>query len=162
MLSNISIPWGRDVRSSNLTPYCHISLPYITNFVINANHQRSQPTPSHCAMCQYVECHLLILCLSSSYATCRMLVHAYAISSGKAKWSGPHHTIKMLHLVLFHSVTCYTNSMVSNIHVDTTKLCNITCTLLATGVILRSLECIEHWNMGFWLWRLDPSKCNVC
>jgi hypothetical protein len=33
------------------------------NFLINANHQRSQPTPSHCAMCQYVECHLLILIL---------------------------------------------------------------------------------------------------
>ena len=49
-----------DVCSSNLTTYCHISLPYITNFVINAKHQRSQPTPSHCAMCQYVECHLLI------------------------------------------------------------------------------------------------------
>jgi hypothetical protein len=50
-----------NVRSSTLTPYCHISLPYITNFVINANHLRSQPTPSHCAMCQHVECHLLML-----------------------------------------------------------------------------------------------------
>ena len=30
-------------------------------FVINANHQRSQPTRSHCTMCQYVECHLLLL-----------------------------------------------------------------------------------------------------
>jgi hypothetical protein len=29
------------------------------NFVINANHPRSQPTPSHCIMYQYVECHLL-------------------------------------------------------------------------------------------------------
>ena len=49
------------VHSSNLTHYCHISLSYITNFVIDANHQRSQPTPSHCAMCQYMKCHLLIL-----------------------------------------------------------------------------------------------------
>ena len=40
--------------------YCHISLPYIMSFVINANHQRSQPTPPDCAMCQYVECHQLI------------------------------------------------------------------------------------------------------
>ena len=38
-----------------------ISLSYITNFVINANHQRSQPTSSHCAMCQYVECHLILI-----------------------------------------------------------------------------------------------------
>ena len=52
-----------DVCSSNLTPYCHISLSCITDCVINANHQRSQPTPSHCAMCQYVVCHLLILLL---------------------------------------------------------------------------------------------------
>jgi hypothetical protein len=35
----------------------------IMNCVINASHQISQPTPSHCAMCQYVECHLLILVL---------------------------------------------------------------------------------------------------
>jgi hypothetical protein len=43
--------------------------------------------------------------------------------------------------VLNHSVTCYTNSIVSHIHVNTTKLRNITCTLVATCVILRSLEC---------------------
>ena len=36
-------------------------LSYITNYVSNANHQRSQPAPSHCTMCQYVECHLLVL-----------------------------------------------------------------------------------------------------
>ena len=71
-----------------------------------------------------------------------MLVHAYATSPMKAKWSGPHHTIKMLHFVLFHNITCYTNnSIISHIHVNTTKLHNITCTLVATGVILRSVEC---------------------
>ena len=52
------------VRSSNLTPYCHISLSYITKLVMKASHQRSQSTPSHCVMCQYVECHLLILLMS--------------------------------------------------------------------------------------------------
>ena len=50
-----------DLRSSNLTLYCHISLPYVTSFVTNANHQTSKYAPSLCAMCQYVECHLLIL-----------------------------------------------------------------------------------------------------
>ena len=70
-----------------------------------------------------------------------MLVHAHVISPGKIKWSGPHHTIRMLHFVLFHSVTCYTNPTVTRIHVNTTKLRNITCTLVATGVILQSLEC---------------------
>ena len=44
--------------------------------------------------------------------------------------------------MLFHSVTCYTNFIISRIHVNTTKLCNITCTLVATGVILRSLGCL--------------------
>ena len=40
--------------------------------------------------------------------------------------------------VSFHSVICYTNSIVSCIHVNTTKLRNITCTL---DSILRSWEC---------------------
>ena len=70
-----------------------------------------------------------------------MLVHAYATLPRAAKWSGPHHTIKMLHFVLFHSVTCYTNPIVSHIHVNNTKLCNIMCTLVAMGVMLWSLEC---------------------
>ena len=43
--------------------------------------------------------------------------------------------------VLFHNVTCYTNSIVSLIHVNTTKFRNIMCTFIATCVILRSLEC---------------------
>jgi hypothetical protein len=85
---------------------------------------------------------------SSSYVTCWMLVHAYATLPGKAKWSGPHHIIKMLHFVLFHSVRCYTNSIVSCIHVNTTKLRNITCTLVATCVILHTLECILEWIRG--------------
>ena len=49
--------------------------------------------------------------------------------------------ITMLHFVLFHDVTCYTNSLLSHIHVNLTKICNIKCTLVATGVIIRSLEC---------------------
>jgi hypothetical protein len=73
-----------------------------------------------------------------------MLVHAYATSSGKARWSGPHHAIKMLHFVLFNNVTCYTKSIVSRIHVNTINFCNITCTLVAIGVILRSLECTTN------------------
>jgi hypothetical protein len=50
-----------------------------------------------------------------------------------------------------HSVTCYTNSIVSRIHLNTTKLCNITCTLVATDVILRSLECTSNFNHPRWL-----------
>ena len=92
---------------------------------------------------------------SSSYATCWMLVHAYATSPEKAKRSGPHHIIKMLHFVLFRSFTCYTNSMVPHIHVNSTKLQNITCTLVAAGVILWSLECIQTI-------RSHASRCHQC
>ena len=42
--------------------------------------------------------------------------------------------------VLFHNVTCYTDSIVSCIHVNITKLCKFTCTLVATCVILRKFR----------------------
>jgi hypothetical protein len=47
---------------------------------------------------------------------------------GQVEWTTPHHTIKMLHFVLFHSVIFYTNSIASRTHVNTTKLCNMMCT----------------------------------
>jgi hypothetical protein len=111
-----------DINSSNVTPYCHLSLPYITNFVINANHPRSQPTPLHWAVCQYVECCLLILILILLLVPlvecwCMHLPHRPGRPSGVV------HTtpFDMLHFVLFHSVTCYTNSLVSHIHAKTTN-----------------------------------------
>ena len=130
-----------DVRNSNLTPYCHLSLLYIINFVINANHQRSQLTPLHCAMCQYVEYLLLLLPLVECW--CMHMSHR------PGRPSGVDHTtsFNMLHFVLFHSVTRYTNSLVSHIHVKTKKLRNITCILVATSVILHSLECRWVLNM---------------
>ena len=45
--------------------------------------------------------------------------------------------------VLFHNFKHYTKSSISCIHVNTTKLCSIMCTLVATCVILQSLECIH-------------------
>jgi hypothetical protein len=42
---------------------------------------------------------------SSSYATCWMLVHAYVTSPGKAKWSGPHHIIKILCIFIVSHAT---------------------------------------------------------
>jgi hypothetical protein len=109
-------------------------------FVINANHQRSQPTPSHCTMCQYAECHLihiLLLLMSLVECWCMHMPHC------PERQSEVDHTKSLKRCTLCHSpsVTCYTNSIVSHIHVNTTKLHNITCTLVATGVILRSLDC---------------------
>ena len=46
---------------------------------------------------------------------------------------------------LFHNITCYTNSIISRIHVNTIKLH----TLVATGVILRNLECIIEFLKHF-------------
>ena len=56
---------------------------------------------------------------SFSYAACWMLVLAYATSRGKGKWSGPHQQRWEEKEFKFHSVTCYTNSIVSRIHVNT-------------------------------------------
>jgi hypothetical protein len=47
--------------------------------------------------------------------------------------------------VLFHDVTCYTNYLLSCIYVNTMKLLNITCTLVAASMIAWSLECISFF-----------------
>ena len=48
-------------------------------------------------------------------------------------------------IVSFHDVTCYTNSLLSSIHVNIAYLLNITCILVATCMILRRLECSARW-----------------
>ena len=46
-----------------------------------------------------------------------------------------------LTFMLFRNITCYINSLLSRIHVNAANLLNITCTLVAVGVILGRLEC---------------------
>jgi hypothetical protein len=118
-------------------------------FVINANHQRRQPTLSHCTMCQYVECQLLVffsfLLMPLVECWCMCLPHCLgrpsgvghiSVGDGRLNSNCPH-----ISLVLFYNITCYTDYIVSCMNVNTTKLRNITCTLVATNVKLRGLEC---------------------
>ena len=103
--------------------------------------QATKEVNPHLALRHVSICWVSSSSSSSSFATCWVLVDAYATSSRKGKWSGPHQQNWEENEFKFHSVTYYTYSIISSIHVNPTKLRNTMCTLVTTGVILRSLEC---------------------
>jgi hypothetical protein len=100
--------------SVSLPPCCLISLSYNHGFW----HYHNPPKNSN-----YTFAHITLSLLS----WLQMLALCYSMS-----------TCHMFH------VTCYTNSLLSCIHIYTTYLLNITCTLVATSLILIRLECIHH------------------
>ena len=85
-------------------------------FVIDASHQWKL---IHFLALRHVSVCGVSPSSSSSSAVCWMLVHAYAPSPRKAKWSGPQQWRWEANEFKLHSVTCYTDSIVSHIHVNT-------------------------------------------
>ena len=61
--------------------------------------------------------------------------------------------------MLFHNVTCYSDSLLSCVHVNTIDLLNIMCTLVAIGMILGRLECSDNTVTPFIVFGVTYTIC---
>ena len=106
-----------DVLNLNLTPWSHVSFPYITSFDIKINDQRIQTTSSHDHVVN-IKIIFIIVILTLCYFK-----------------------LKHISLIFFYHA-CMLNA---------TKLLDITSTLVATSVIVWSLECITSYLLDWYL-----------
>ena len=116
---------------------------------INESHQRSQPTPSHCAMCQYVECHilllLLLLLLSLVGCWCTHMPHRIGRSSGVDRTNRGERRMNS-NFIVSHA------TLILQYHASMLRLQNSVisrASLVATRVIL--------WSLEFIMWHEPPN-----
>jgi hypothetical protein len=105
--TSIGVILGRP-RKNEPPSLCHISLPYMTCSDIRSSTKEFNPHAR------------TIACITLSAADTAIILNIVVnIASCE-----------------FHNLTHYANSLLSRLHVRTADLLNITCTLLAIGVIL--------------------------
>ena len=126
-----------NVPSSNITPYCHIFSLISRVFSLMQNTKEVNPHPRVAPCFNMWSVFFFFLCPLVE-CWCMHMPHRPGRPHGA---SGPHQRRWEKNEFKFHDVTRFTNSIVSLINVNITKLRNITCIVVATCVILRNLEC---------------------
>ena len=148
-----------------------ISLPIFTILSLISrtlsSMQTTQEVNPHLPIVSCVNMWSVTFLFLFSFRLCHLLnvgacVHQIA-REGQVEWTTlASSNCPYISFVLFHNVTHYTNSIVSCIHVTTTKFRNITCTLVATGVIPRSLGCTSLPRHVSNPWPSLMCKLNLC
>ena len=93
--------------------------------------------------CSQFESHFLLSCFLPIYVYFDNKIHHQRIQTTRSHASRCQYCHYCnVDFVLFHNVTCYTNSLLSHIHVNTVELLDVTCILIAISMIWWSLECI--------------------
>jgi hypothetical protein len=147
-VAHFLVSWNSRERifcSSNFTPYCHIFSLISWNLSLMQTIKEVNPHP-YIAPCVdmwsvtfffFFLCHLLYV----GACVCHIAQEAHEVDHTSVGDRKTYSKCPHISFVLFHNVTCYTDSIASRIHVDTIKLRNTKCTLVATSVIQRGLEC---------------------
>ena len=132
-----------------LSPYCHISLSYITKFSLMQTTKEVNPHPriTPCFNMWSVFFFFFFFCRLLNVGAC---VHHVA-REGQVEWTTLTQMTGERIQIALTSPLCYSilshATLILQYHASilhTTKLCNTTCTLIATDVILQGLECMTN------------------